>query len=102
MTPQVAYEIMLKDEGAFDPALMSAFVSAMGLYPPGNHVRLSDGSQAVVVSTGPDIDKPRVRLTHSSAGQPLGEGDQRVIDISDPEWELTVSELLMEPEKVPQ
>jgi putative nucleotidyltransferase with HDIG domain len=98
MIPQAAYGIMLKDEGAFDPALLTAFVSAMGLYPPGNHVRLSDGSQGTVVAAGSDFEKPQVRLTRDAAGSPLDENDQRIIDLADSVEDLAVTELMLEPE----
>jgi len=101
MTPQTAYDIMLKDEGAFDPAIFSAFVAAMGLYPPGNHIRLSDGSLATVVAAGTDIEKPQVRLTRSAAGHPLGENDQLIIDLANTPDQLVVRELLLEPVEEP-
>ena len=97
LTPRAAYEIMLKDEGAFDPGLLTAFVSAMGLYPPGNQVRLSDGSLAIVLSAGDDIAKPVVRIMSEATGPPLPHSQQRVIDLAmgSPE-KLAVIDLVMD------
>ncbi len=81
LLPRAAFEIMIGDKGAFDPALLRAFIRALGLYPPGNRVRLSDGRQGVVVARGPRVDAPRVRVTHDAAGQYLPEADQPLIDL---------------------
>ncbi len=95
MTPRSAYEIMLNDKGAFEPALLDAFVNALGLYPPGNHVRLTDGSHGTVIAARPDIDRPQVRITHDASGQFLPE--PRIVDLSrreDPG--LAISELILD------
>jgi putative nucleotidyltransferase with HDIG domain len=97
MAPRSAYEIMLNDKGAFEPALLNAFVHALGLYPPGNHVRLSDGSLGTVLASRPDIDRPQIRVTHDAEGQFLPE--PRIVDLSrreDPA--LAVSELILDPD----
>jgi putative nucleotidyltransferase with HDIG domain len=101
MTPRKAYDIMLKDRGAFAPALLGAFISALGLYPPGNHVRLSDGSFGTVVNAGIDIERPVVQLTHDAAGRYLGESDRRIVDLgAGNEARLEVRELVLDPESV--
>jgi putative nucleotidyltransferase with HDIG domain len=101
LTPQAAYQLMLKDRGAFNPTLLKSFVSALGLYPPGNHVRLSDGSCGTVVASGPEIDKPQVRISHDAAGRFLAESDRLVIDLSAPEQpDLSVAELVLDPESM--
>lgn len=82
MTPREAYGIMLKDEGAFDPGLLHAFITTLGLYPPGSQVRLSDGRHGSVLAAGRDLDKPRVRILLDAAGRPLREADQEVVDLA--------------------
>ena len=83
MTPRNAYEIMLKDRGAYSPYAMHALVRAIGLYPPGNKVVLSDGTTGTVVAAGPDIERPRVRITHGADGDLLRQEDMRAIDLDD-------------------
>ena len=46
---------------------LAAFVKAMGLYPPGNRVRLSDGSQGTVIAVGQDTI-PRLDHRHIAPG----------------------------------
>lgn len=83
LTPLVAFSIMLQDKGAFDPALFHAFVKTLGIYPPGNRVRLNDGCQGIVVTTGSAIDKPLVRITHDNKGAVVEEDDQRIVNMAD-------------------
>ena len=99
MSPEKAYRIMLADEGAFDPAVLAAFVKAMGLYPPGNYVRLSDGCQATVIEAGQDIATPRVRIMNDPFGRDLSKDDQRIIDLADPSEGLEIDELVMDPDE---
>jgi putative nucleotidyltransferase with HDIG domain len=96
LTPRRAYEIMLKDQGGFDQRAFSTFLSAMGLYPPGSRVQLSNGRQGIVVSTGGDIEKPIVRFTHDSSGEALSPTDSRILDLGTPEAEgLSVVKFLV-------
>ena len=102
MTPRDAYGIMFKDAGAFDPAILHAFVTCLGLYPPGNHVRLSDGRQAVVVASGADIERPTVRVLQDAHGRPLAAADQEEIALdADDGRDLQVEQLLLEPGLAP-
>ncbi len=97
MTPRRAYETMLKDREAFDPAAFHALVMAMGLYPPGSEVLLSDGTRGLVVVAGDRIDRPRVQITHEANGEPAGESDRRIVDlgtVTTPSFK--VSKLLLE------
>jgi putative nucleotidyltransferase with HDIG domain len=96
LTPRAAFEIMVGDVGAFDPALLRAFIRAVGLYPPGNRVRLSDGRQGVVVAKGLRVDAPRVRVTHDAAGTCMPEADQPVIELY--QSGATIVKLLRDPE----
>lgn len=71
LSPRRAYEIMLADAGAYHPGMLAALVRTLGLFPPGSEVLLSDNRRAVVVSAGPDLEKPLVRVTHDRSGAPL-------------------------------
>lgn len=91
----MAYSIMLKDRGGFDPALLHAFVSTLGIYPPGNRVRLNDGRQGIVVAAGTAIDKPFVRITRDVEGSAVEEDAQRILNLAeDINGRLAVTELL--------
>lgn len=81
LTPRKAYEIMLQDAAAFHPRLLAELVTTMGLYPPGSVVHLSDRSTAVVVSRGPALDHPCVRVTSDADGQPIPRDQQPAIDL---------------------
>jgi len=76
MTPREAYGIMLKDAKAFDPALLHLFITSLGLYPPGNQVRLSDGTTGIVIAPGPEIDRPTVKVLLDADRKPLAEADR--------------------------
>jgi HD-GYP domain-containing protein (c-di-GMP phosphodiesterase class II) len=64
--PDVALGMMLRDSGQrFDPALLSAFVNLVGLYPIGTLVRLDTGEMGVVVQGGGEgkrVSRPIVLL----------------------------------------
>ncbi len=81
LSPLAAYGIRINDRGAFDPALLHAFISTLGIYPPGNRVRLADGHEAVVISTGVEVDQPVVRLTKSPSGEPMPPAVQQIVDL---------------------
>jgi HD-GYP domain-containing protein (c-di-GMP phosphodiesterase class II) len=63
-TPAEAVAHMFKQEsGHFDPELLPLFVKAIGVYPPGSFVALSDGSVGLVVeSNSGDLLHPLVML----------------------------------------
>lgn len=51
-TPAEAIAFLFKSEkGHYDPELLQLFVKAIGVYPPGSFVTLSDGSVGLVVET---------------------------------------------------
>jgi len=55
----------------YDPDLLQVFVNAMGKYPPGTMMLLSDGSIAVSIGIcrGPEtFEKPVVRVVRTAAG----------------------------------
>ncbi len=65
--------VLKKDDGVhFDSHLVRRFAQLLGIYPPGNLVRLSTGEMAVVVKVhAPDPYRPRVRVIAGRAGQRL-------------------------------
>jgi hypothetical protein len=73
MSARAAYEVMLQDRGSFEPGAFRALVRAMGIYPPGSRVLLSNGERGVVAKAGVKIDRPLVRISHDPAGKPLEE-----------------------------
>lgn len=65
--PAEAVALMFKEEGAFDPAMLRAFVKAMGVYPPGTFVSLTDGSVGLVVETNSgDLLRPLLMIYDES------------------------------------
>lgn len=98
MTPQAAFSIMLRDKGAFHPALLAAFINTVGLYPPGNTVQLSDGRKGKVLSVGDQIDRPKVEITHSKKGTPLDSATSYQVDLYRPEnVDISIKSLPLEP-----
>jgi hypothetical protein len=58
----------------YDPDLLALFVQAMGLYPPGSLLELSDRRWVLVVSGGRDAERfawPRVRVIRGEDGARL-------------------------------
>lgn len=94
MSPRRAFEIMLKDKGGFQPRMLAALIRAMGLYPPGSEVLLSDFRKGVVVARGQDMDNPLVRVTHDPGGMPIARNDQPAIQL-EAGHELDVAEFLL-------
>lgn len=97
LSPQEAFSIMLADKGAFHPALLAAFISSVGLYPPGNTVTLSDDRKGRVLSVGKTIDRPKVEITHSKDGKALDHADFYTIDLqSPPTKDISITELILD------
>ena len=65
--------VLQKSDGVhFDQHLVRRFAQLMGLYPPGNMVRLDTGHVGVVIRTfAPDPRRPRVRVIIDAAGHRL-------------------------------
>jgi putative nucleotidyltransferase with HDIG domain len=60
------------DEKEFDPHLVRRFVQLLGIYPPGNLVKLNTGEVAVVTRVhAPDPFRPRVRVLFGRDGAAL-------------------------------
>jgi HD-GYP domain-containing protein (c-di-GMP phosphodiesterase class II) len=79
ITPYQALGMMLGPLAEhFEPALLGVLVRAVGLYPAGQMVEISDGSQALVLAPDPeDIERPHVRVMTTCFGEWLPE-DRRV------------------------
>jgi HD-GYP domain-containing protein (c-di-GMP phosphodiesterase class II) len=97
LTPQRAYEIMLEDPGAFDPAAFSALIRTLGLYPPGSRVLLDSGEEAFVLRPGPDPTRPLVQLTHDAHRKALSGSDRRLLDLAhEPASAARITQLLID------
>jgi putative nucleotidyltransferase with HDIG domain len=66
-------EVMKRSDGQqFDQHLVRRFTQLLGIYPPGNLVRLDNGALGVVMAVhAPDPFKPRVKVIAKSAGDYL-------------------------------
>jgi putative nucleotidyltransferase with HDIG domain len=94
MPPRRAFEIILKDRTAYDPVALTALVRAIGLYPPGSEIALSDGSRGYVTANGPTWEEPTVRVTRDTAGSPLDKEHQYIVKLHEEE-EIAVADFLM-------
>jgi putative nucleotidyltransferase with HDIG domain len=66
-------EVMKRNDGhQFDQHLVRRFTQLLGIYPPGNLVRLDDGAMGVVMAVhAPEPFKPRVKIIATPAGDRL-------------------------------
>jgi len=87
-TERVLAVLKRNDGMQFDQHLVRRFVQLLGIYPPGNLVRLSTGEIGVVIEVhAPDPYRPRVRVIFAADGSRLevpidrnlfeGAGDER-------------------------
>lgn len=83
LLPQSAYGAMLADRGAFHPGVLAAFIDAVGLYPPGTYVRLSDRRVGMVTTSSERIDRPNLKIITSAHGEPLYAKEQYEIALND-------------------
>ena len=83
MDPRHAFSIMTTNTGAFHPNLLSAFISLVGIYPPGTYVELSDGRVGMVINTGKMIDRPQVKITQLYTGTRLAKENQYMVDLGE-------------------
>ena len=68
-TDRILAVLKRNDGTQFDQHLVRRFVQLLGIYPPGNLVRLSTGETAVVVKVhAPDTYRPRVRILFDEQG----------------------------------
>ena len=71
-TERILAVLKRNDGTQFDQHLVRRFVQLLGIYPPGNLVRLSTGEVAVVTRVhAPDPYRPRVRVIIDRAGNRL-------------------------------
>jgi putative nucleotidyltransferase with HDIG domain len=94
MPPRRAFEIILKDPAAYDPVPLTALIRAIGLYPPGSEIALTDGSRGYVMAKGPEWEQPIVRVCRTPGGDMLDPDDQYVVELHQEE-DLDVSDFLM-------
>jgi putative nucleotidyltransferase with HDIG domain len=88
--------VMSRNDGAqFDQHLVRRFVQLVGIYPPGNLVRLNTGEIAVVVQVhAPDPHRPRVRVLTTADGTRLEvPQDRSLFETSGPDAQSIVSPL---------
>lgn len=89
MLPHEAIQLVVQNgtDGRFNRVVVRALVEAIGLYPIGSFVRLSDGALGQVVGLHPpQADRPIVRL-YDEEQRPTG----TTVDLSTIEpWELSV------------
>ena len=70
-TDRILAVLKRNDGTQFDQNLVRRFVQLLGIYPPGNLVRLSTGEIAVVTQVhAPDPHRPRVRVLFAKDGTP--------------------------------
>lgn len=86
-----AYEIMLQDSSAYSPQWLATFIQAVGLYPSGTEVRLSDGAEAVVTAATERPHRPLIRLTRAPDGQPVNRDEQANVDLSKVSRKLSIT-----------
>ena len=71
-TERILAVLKRNDGTQFDQHLVRRFVQLLGIYPPGNLVRLSTGEVAVVARIhAPDPYRPRVRVLFNASGARL-------------------------------
>jgi putative nucleotidyltransferase with HDIG domain len=71
-TDRILAVLQRNDSTQFDQNLVRRFVQLLGIYPPGNLVRLSSGEVAVVTKIhAPDPYRPRVRVLFGADGRRL-------------------------------
>lgn len=94
MDPRRAYEIMLKNRKSYHPVMLAGLIRALGLYPPGSEVVLSDQRRAVVVAKGPAPELPLVRVTHDVSGERITSQNQPALHL-DQELDLRVADCML-------
>jgi HD-GYP domain-containing protein (c-di-GMP phosphodiesterase class II) len=95
-TPAEAVAQMFKKEaGAYDPEMLQVFVKALGVYPPGSFVLLSDGSTGLVVQTNSsELLRPLVMLHDSSVPR----SEALLVDLRDADLSIQTA---LNPAKLP-
>ncbi|MCP4290361.1 MAG: HD domain-containing protein [bacterium] len=94
-TPRRAFEIMFSDSGWFCPMALSSFCSAVGMYPPGSAVKLTDGHQALVVAPSEVFDRPLIKLTHDPNQRSLPQEAQVEVNLATHSIGVKIKELIL-------
>lgn len=76
-----AHQLLQEEKGS---AVAAALIRALGVYPPGDFVRLKSGETAVVVRRTADVRAPQVAVVISAVGKVLTGGPRR--ETSDPAY----------------
>lgn len=84
LLPQLAARQLFQDEAGGPVA--AALIKAVGVYPPGEFVKLRNGETAVVVHRATAGHAPRVVVLLTPAGKPAPDAPQR--DTADPTWAI--------------
>jgi len=93
MTPDKAIVQILREAGSMlDPLFSRLFAKALGVFPVGCLVRLSDSSVGVVSRAGADPLTPHVRVAWNGAGMALekpidvdlGDDERTIVEVVDP------------------
>ncbi|OIR01757.1 cyclic di-GMP phosphodiesterase response regulator RpfG [mine drainage metagenome] len=97
LTPAEAVAQLFKKEGeAHDPAILSAFVKALGVYPPGTFVSLNDGSIGLVIeSNSQHLLRPLLMLYDASVPR----NEALLLDISEADEKI---EAAIAPRDIPR
>ncbi len=94
LTPDRAIVQVLREANTtLDPFFARLFANALGVFPVGCMVRLSDQTVGVVVSKGEDPLAPVVRLAYDARGRELDSGEDvdlaeheiRIVEVIDPD-----------------
>jgi HD-GYP domain-containing protein (c-di-GMP phosphodiesterase class II) len=104
LTPDRAVMQVLREAGrSLDPLFSRLFVRALGVFPIGCVVRLTDQSVGVVSASSEDVLSPRVRVLYDSLGlevqdpvdADLSVDDRTIVEVLDPKaLELQVADHL--------
>ncbi|HEV7914080.1 MAG TPA: hypothetical protein VGP22_09950, partial [Albitalea sp.] len=73
MAATAAAKAAYLDENQQAGAAGAAIIKAVGIYPPGSHVRLASSEVAVVLRRGRRANEPVVASVIGKSGTPLGE-----------------------------
>ena len=83
MTTPSALQAAYFDEKRQVDEAGAALVKAVGIYPPGSYVRLSNNEVAAVVKRGVNTTTPKVAVLVNKAGSPTGEPIVRLTGLGD-------------------
>ena len=82
---QVALRIIEMADTKFDPRIVSRFLIAVGVYPPGTYVKLTTRDVGVVLESGKgEVYRPIVKLLRKADGSECGENELLDLTERDP------------------